>query len=489
MTTVTAGTSTTYTITVTNLGPSTVPAGVVVKDTIPADTTPSESEADCSISAGVLTCTTTAALAPAGSVSYSLTLAVASNYPGTSLANTASIFSSPVADGVPGNNTSTDTDTVAKSADLRITKTDAAATVTAGTSTTYTITVTNLGPSTVPAGVVVKDTIPADTTPSESEADCSISAGVLTCTTTAALAPAGSVSYSLTLAVASNFTNGGTLTNTASIFSSPVSDPNGANNSASDSDTVNRSADVADLKVESTDPVIAGTAMRYTITVTNAGPSDAEQVTLSDSLPAQFDASSAHVLHGHRRAPRARPGSGTLGLGDIVAGGSVSVTIQATVKANTPQGTVISNTATAVSPLTQRSQPRQQQLDRDDHGRHARPTSRSPRATASRASSPVTASCARTPSRSPTAVPSDAQAVSVADTWPAGFSRGTVTPSQGTCTGTPSFTCSLGTIAASAGATITVTYSVPVVDHRRPDQHGHGQHHDHRSEPRQRLGQ
>src|SRR6185369_9807048 len=38
--------------------------------------------------------------------------------------------------------------------------------------------------------------------------------------------------------------------------------------------------------------------------------------------------------------------------------------------------------------------------------------------------------------------PSDAQAVSVSDTWPAGFSRGTVTPSQGTCTGSPSFTCS-----------------------------------------------
>src|SRR5438132_537599 len=57
--------------------------------------------------------------------------------------------------------------------------------------------------------------------------------------------------------------------------------------------------------------------------------------------------------------------------------------------------------------------------------------------------------------------PSDAQNVSLADTWPSGFARGTVTPSQGTCTGSSSFTCSLGTIAAGSNATVTVNYNVP----------------------------
>ena len=56
-----AGTSTTYTIRVTNLGPSTEPAGVVIDDPIPAGTTPSESEADCVIAAGTFTCTTSRA--------------------------------------------------------------------------------------------------------------------------------------------------------------------------------------------------------------------------------------------------------------------------------------------------------------------------------------------------------------------------------------------------------------------------------------------
>src|SRR5439155_1696860 len=38
---------------------------------------------------------------------------------------------------------------------------------------------------------------------------------------------------------------------------------------------------------------------------------------------------------------------------------------------------------------------------------------------------------------------------------------GSVTPSQGSCAGGPSFTCALGTIPASGVATITASYTVP----------------------------
>ena len=74
--TVDPGTSTTYTITLTNNGPSIEPAGVVVSDPIPAGTIPSESEANCAIIAGVFTCTTSAPLGIGASVAYQLTLAV-----------------------------------------------------------------------------------------------------------------------------------------------------------------------------------------------------------------------------------------------------------------------------------------------------------------------------------------------------------------------------------------------------------------------------
>src|SRR5204862_182847 len=148
----------------TNNGPSTVPAGVVVKDTIPANTTGSTSDGQCAVEGGGVECTTRAVLAPRRATRFSLTLAGAADVRGASLTNTATIDSRPVSDPAPENNSASDTDTVTKSADLAVSKTDGVSSVTAGTSTTYTITLTNNGPSTVPAGVVVKDTIPANTT-------------------------------------------------------------------------------------------------------------------------------------------------------------------------------------------------------------------------------------------------------------------------------------------------------------------------------------
>lgn len=57
--------------------------------------------------------------------------------------------------------------------------------------------------------------------------------------------------------------------------------------------------------------------------------------------------------------------------------------------------------------------------------------------------------------------PSDASAVKVIDTWPAGFTRGAITPSQGTCDTAVNFTCDLGSIAKDGTATITINYIVP----------------------------
>ena len=283
---VTAGTSTTYTITMTNHGPSSVGPGIVVSDPIPAGTIGSESEPDCSIAAGTFTCTTTASLAPTLSVSYQLTLAVPPDYAPANVSNTASITSSPVAETDPSNDSATDTDTVALQSDLAVTKDDGVATLVAGTSTTYTITATNAGPSQIPAGVVLSDPIPAGTVGSESEPDCSIAVGTFTCTTSAPIAVGGVVSYQLTLAVSPAYAPV-TLVNTASVTSSPAADPNAANDSASDSDTVTTSADLAVTKDDGVATVVAGTSTTYTITVTNNGPStEPAGVVISDPIPA-----------------------------------------------------------------------------------------------------------------------------------------------------------------------------------------------------------
>ena len=57
---------------------------------------------------------------------------------------------------------------------------------------------------------------------------------------------------------------------------------------------------------------------------------------------------------------------------------------------------------------------------------------------------------------------SDADNVLVADTWPAGFTQGALTPSQGTTDAAGgNFTWDVGTIVAGANATLTVAYTVP----------------------------
>src|SRR5207249_4674084 len=76
------------------------------------------------------------------------------------------------------------------------------------------------------------------------------------------------------------------LSNTAT-DSSTTTDPNSANNSATQTTGVITKADMAITKADSVDPVTAGNNLTYTIVVTNnGGPSVARSVTVADPLPA-----------------------------------------------------------------------------------------------------------------------------------------------------------------------------------------------------------
>jgi uncharacterized repeat protein (TIGR01451 family) len=97
-TSIDAGGTTTYTITLTNSGPADAADGVVVTDILPAGTTGSELEADCNVSVGIFVCTTNAPLLAGDSISWALTLQVDSGYVLGSLDNEAVITTSTVAD-------------------------------------------------------------------------------------------------------------------------------------------------------------------------------------------------------------------------------------------------------------------------------------------------------------------------------------------------------------------------------------------------------
>ena len=295
---------------------------------------------------GTFTCTTSASIAPGGSRSYQLTLAVPPASLIVTLVNTASITSAPAGDPDPSNDSATDSDAVTRVADVSISKTDTAASVTAGTSTTYTITVTNLGPSTEPTGVVVDDLIPMGTTPSESEADCAIVAGTFTCTTSVALAPGTSASYQLTLAVPANSVLA-SLVNTATITSTPISDLNATNDTATDTDTVTTSADLAVAKTDSADPISPGDVLDYVITVTNNGPSDADNLVVTDSIPAP----GSFAITGIVASAGACGNVGndvTCTAGTLVPGATWTITISTLLDPATPGG-LYTDTATVTS--------------------------------------------------------------------------------------------------------------------------------------------
>jgi uncharacterized repeat protein (TIGR01451 family) len=130
------------------------------------------------------------------------------------------------------------------------------------------------------------------------------------------------------------------LDNTATVTApTGVTDPNTANNSATDSDTIIATAELSVTTTDSPDPVPVGGTLTYAITVNNGGPSSAMNVTLADTLPASVTFGSATPSQGSCTQSGSTV---TCNLGSIADGGLATVTITVTPNAT---GT-ISNTAT-----------------------------------------------------------------------------------------------------------------------------------------------
>jgi uncharacterized repeat protein (TIGR01451 family) len=139
------------------------------------------------------------------------------------------------------NNTASESTTVTPTADLSITKTDGQTTAVPGTPITYTIVASNAGPSNV-TGATVADTLPGIIT--AATWTCAGAAGGAcapngsgSVNDTVDLPVGGTVTYTLTGTISASAT--GSLGNTATVAApGAVADPNPANNSATDTDTL-----------------------------------------------------------------------------------------------------------------------------------------------------------------------------------------------------------------------------------------------------------
>ena len=349
--TIAAGGSLTYTIVVTNDGPSTVENAVVTDPQVTGLTFTGGSSTTAGVTVAVpnagsadpLTANIPT-LAPGDSVTITVTADVASTARGT-ITNTASVAppTGTTETDTTDNSASDDTD-ITTNVILTINKTDSVDPVIAGNALTYTILVTNTGTTTA-TGVTFSDTLPAGVTftsgsfvsPDNANGNLANAAGTLSATL-GTLDPQQSAT--VTVLVGVDGTTRGTIQNTASANSTELTAPV----TSTQPTTVNASLDVSITKAESNDPVAPNGTLTYTLVVTNTGPSTATNVQVADTVPAQLTVNSVATTIG----TATNAGNAvTADLGDLAPNQSVTITIGTTVNANAQAQ--ITNTATVTT--------------------------------------------------------------------------------------------------------------------------------------------
>ncbi len=275
---------------------------------------------------------------------------------GTSLTNTLSTTAATTDPNATNNSASITTTILAPQVDVAVTETGPA-TVVPGTEVTYNFKITNNGPADaqnvsfsdpLPAGMQF-DSLVQNFGPAFVLNPPPAGAGG-NATGTIATLPAGA-SASFTLVATLDWSaNGASLTNTVSA-TSDTTDLNAANNAVTVISTITPQADLSVSIVSSL--AVAGENLTYTLTVTNNGPSDAQNVVLAQTLPDDVSYQNMVRIYG--------PASvfGPDGNGNVVADiptlaavSSASYRVTVAVPPNTPAGSAPTTTVSATSATT-----------------------------------------------------------------------------------------------------------------------------------------
>jgi uncharacterized repeat protein (TIGR01451 family) len=325
--------------------------------------------------------------------------------------------------------------------------------VVAGERVTYTLVVTNGGPSAA-TNVRVLELVPAGTTvvtatvenPDDEGEHCSLGGSCYV----GRLTVGGVATVTVVVEVGADFA-GGVLVNTASV-SADQGDPDAGDNVASATTGVTRWADLSLEKVAVPDPVLAGEVLLYQLTVTNDGPSDAENVTVTDTVPVST------TLVGASPECSEAGGLVTCELGTVGAGESETVWIWVRVDAELADGAEVGNAAGAASDTE----------DPDGVGPGATVTTTVEQPIGGLADVEITKIAEPDPVVAGELVtytvvvtnagPAEAQGVQVVDLLPDGVELVSVEASQGACV--DGVVCDLGTLGIGARATVTIVVQV-----------------------------
>lgn len=288
-----------YDITVTNDGPDAAP-DVTVSDQLPPQVTFVTSTGNCTenpVGSGTLSCAL-GDIAAGASKSFTIKTAVKPDAivgtGPTAITNTASVRSGGAVDPDPSDNSVSVTSLLEDSADLRVDKVcKPDTTIPAGTVVQCTIFVTNNGPS-FARDVVVDDTVLSTSgvtisgvTPSQGSCGpvVPVTGGQkFTCNLGALAAVSATSTGQATVTYRFVSQEGQDVNNVATVRSA-TPDPVPANNRAELSLTVTALANLALSKTDSTDPVVAGETMSWTLNLNNLGPSTARNVVVRDLVP------------------------------------------------------------------------------------------------------------------------------------------------------------------------------------------------------------
>jgi len=350
----TPGTTTTYSILVSNKGPS-IATNAQVVNQFPATLTnvtwtcTASPGSRCLTPNGIGNINALVDLAVNGTATLTANGSITPSSTG-SLANTARVLQpAGLTEINPADNQATDSDTLIPRAALSLSKTDSQDTVFPGQVLDYSIIVFNNGPSTV-NGISVQDSFPAQLrniawtcagTTGSSCAATGIQSGNIN--SQVSLNPGGTATFTINATVRDNAS--GVISNTASL-NSPV-DPATNNKSAVDTTTV---IPRVNLGLEASAPVsvTTGETLTYTLTITNSGPSVASGVTLTSTL--SISATFISALPGF---PTCQESGGVVvcDLGDLAANSSTEILIVASAPLTPGQFTnIVDIKATEIDP-------------------------------------------------------------------------------------------------------------------------------------------
>jgi uncharacterized repeat protein (TIGR01451 family) len=346
-----------------------------------------------------------------------------------------------------------------ESADLSLTKTVSNAAPNVGDAVTFTLTLANAGPDAA-SGVTVGDTLPAGmtfVTASASQGSYASGTGVWT---VGALASGSNAA----LQIVATVTSTGTKTNTTQVTAADQFDPDSTPNNdvamEDDQDSASltpASADLSLIKTVDNPSPNVGQSVTFTLTLANAGPDGATNVTVGDTLPAGMTFVSATPSQGSYVS-----GTGVWTVGSVASGASATLQIVASVQST---GTK-TNTAqvTASDQADPDSTPNNNVATEDDQGSAGLTPAvvdLSLVKTVDNASPNVGENITFTLTAA-NAGPDSATNVAITDVLPAGLTFVSSTPSQGTfASGTGVWT--VGTIASAGNATLQIEATVATV--------------------------